>query len=79
MGVRLCLATMSPRRSIPSPGLIAFELGRVPLPGSYVEYGGLKFTAEGSRDRRGRMRVLTVVVEPIVADHSEEEETDGQS
>lgn len=45
-------------------GLIAFGLGRVPLPGSAVEAGGLRLTAEGTRDRRGRMRVHTVVVEP---------------
>lgn len=60
-------------------GLLAYELGRVPLPGSYVEYAGLKFTAEGARDRRGRMRVRTVVVEPTAEFYSEEEDTDGQS
>ncbi|MDY0113689.1 MAG: hemolysin family protein, partial [Corynebacterium sp.] len=45
-------------------GLIAYGLGRVPLPGAEVEAAGLRFTAEGARDRRGRMRVHAVVVEP---------------
>lgn len=44
-------------------GLLAYLLGRVPLPGVEVECAGLKFTAEGARDRRGRMRVHSVVVE----------------
>lgn len=43
-------------------GLIAYELGRVPLPGSTVESCGLKLVAEGTRDRRGRMRITSVVV-----------------
>nr|WP_120491920.1 hemolysin family protein [Corynebacterium lactis] len=61
-------------------GLIAYELGRVPLPGSHVEYAGLKFTAEGARDRRGRMRVTTVVVEPTAGREPEEEvSNNGQS
>ncbi|MEJ6020077.1 hemolysin family protein [Corynebacterium sp. H113] len=46
-------------------GLLAYELGRVPLPGVEVEVAGLKLTAEGSRDRRGRMRVHAVIVEPV--------------
>ena len=46
-------------------GLIAYGLGRVPLPGAEVEAGGLRLTAEGARDRRGRMRVHAVVVEPV--------------
>ena len=43
-------------------GLIAYELGRVPLPGSTVETSGLTLTAEGTRDRRGRMRISSAVV-----------------
>lgn len=43
-------------------GLIAYELGRVPLPGSTVHTCGMALTAEGKRDRRGRMRVTSVVV-----------------
>ncbi|QTH59182.1 HlyC/CorC family transporter [Corynebacterium hindlerae] len=46
-------------------GLIAYELGRVPLPGAQVEVCGLKLTTEGSRDRRGRMRVTSAVVEVV--------------
>ncbi|NLA54917.1 MAG: HlyC/CorC family transporter [Corynebacterium humireducens] len=46
-------------------GLIGYELGRVPLPGATVESCGLRLTAEGGRDRRGRMRVRSVVVEVL--------------
>ncbi|BBZ67872.1 membrane protein [Mycolicibacterium insubricum] len=47
-------------------GLLALELGRVPLPGSEVTAHGLRLRAEGGRDQRGRMRVNTVLVEPGV-------------
>ncbi|MHA2789494.1 hemolysin family protein [Corynebacterium sp. S7] len=56
-------------------GLISYGLGRVPLPGSDVEFEGLRFTAEGGRDRRGRMKVTSVVIdvpeqnEPYVDHH----------
>ncbi|MCK7641907.1 hemolysin family protein [Corynebacterium sp. P6145] len=43
-------------------GLIAYDLGRVPLPGASVRTCGLELTAEGGRDRRGRMRVKSVIV-----------------
>lgn len=48
-------------------GLLAYELGRVPLPGSSVEVAGLRLTGEGGRDRRGRMKVRSVVVD-VLAD-----------
>lgn len=44
-------------------GLLALELGRVPLPGSKVETHGMTLVAAGKRDRRGRMRMTTVTVE----------------
>lgn len=44
-------------------GLLSYELGRVPLPGSSVEVSELLFTAEGGRDRRGRIKVRTVLIE----------------
>lgn len=44
-------------------GLLSYELGRVPLPGSTVQVSGLRFTAEGGRDRRGRVKVRTVLIE----------------
>ena len=44
-------------------GLLALELGRVPLPGAEVVSNGLRLRAEGGRDHRGRMRVGTVLVE----------------
>ncbi|MQA11068.1 MAG: DUF21 domain-containing protein [Pseudonocardiaceae bacterium] len=43
-------------------GLLAQRLGRVPLPGSEAETDGLRLHAEGGKDRRGRMRITTVVV-----------------
>ncbi|WP_431949601.1 hemolysin family protein [Nocardia lijiangensis] len=43
-------------------GLLAHELGRVPLPGSKVVVHGLVLRAEGGPDQRGRMRINTVLV-----------------
>ncbi len=44
-------------------GLVAFELGRVPLPGAEVVSHGLRLRAEGGRDHRGRLRIGTVLVQ----------------
>lgn len=44
-------------------GLLALELGRVPLPGAEVVSHGLRLRAEGGPDHRGRMRVGTVLVQ----------------
>lgn len=44
-------------------GLMALELGRVPLPGAHVVSAGLDLRAEGGHDRRGRVKVVTVVAE----------------
>ncbi len=43
-------------------GLLALELGRVPLPGAEVIWDGLQLQAEGGRDHRGRVRIGTVLV-----------------
>ncbi|EPQ77439.1 hemolysin family protein [Mycobacterium marinum] len=53
-------------------GLLALELGRVPLPGAEVIFHGLRLRAEGGPDHRGRVRIGTVLVSPM-----ETEETDG--
>ncbi len=45
-------------------GLVALELGRVPLPGAEVVSHGLRLRAEGGHDHRGRVRVPTVLVDP---------------
>jgi len=45
-------------------GLVALELGRVPLPGAEVTWDGLRLRAEGGQDHRGRMRIGTVLVSP---------------
>jgi CBS domain containing-hemolysin-like protein len=52
-------------------GLLAHELGRVPLPGAEVTWDALRLRAEGGRDHRGRVRVGTVLVRPT--------ETEGES
>ncbi|HKN56956.1 MAG TPA: hemolysin family protein, partial [Amycolatopsis sp.] len=49
-------------------GLLAERLGRVPLPGAEAEVAGLRLFAEGGKDRRGRMRITTVVVHPADSD-----------
>ena len=43
-------------------GLLALELGRVPLPGAEVASHGLRLLAEGGPDQRGRMRIGTVLL-----------------
>jgi CBS domain containing-hemolysin-like protein len=53
-------------------GLLAHELGRVPLPGVEVTWDSLRLRAEGGRDHRGRVRVGTVLVGRV-----EPEEGDG--
>ncbi|MGD7002864.1 hemolysin family protein [Corynebacterium halotolerans] len=44
-------------------GLIAYEIGRVPLPGAHTVLGGLTLTGLGGRDRRGRIRVRSVLIQ----------------
>lgn len=58
-------------------GLLAYGLGRVPLPGSETELAGLKFTGEGGEDRRGRVRVDTVVISPGAPAEDESDSPDG--
>lgn len=43
-------------------GLLALELGRVPLPGAEVISHGLRLHAEGGPDHRGRLRIGTVLL-----------------
>ncbi|WP_067971522.1 hemolysin family protein [Mycolicibacter icosiumassiliensis] len=52
-------------------GLLALELGRVPLPGAEVVSHGLRLRAEGSRDSRGRVRISTVLVSLVAPDEEE--------
>jgi CBS domain containing-hemolysin-like protein len=56
-------------------GLLAHQLGRVPLPGAEVEVAGLHLLAEGGKDARGRVRITTVLITPP----PEEYEVDGQA
>ncbi|MGH3795208.1 MAG: hemolysin family protein [Pseudonocardiaceae bacterium] len=43
-------------------GLLAQQLGRVPLPGAEAEVADLLLRAEGGNDRRGRLRITSVTV-----------------
>ena len=45
-------------------GLLAQRLGRVPVPGAEADVAGLRLRAEGGNDRRGRLRITTVLVSP---------------
>lgn len=49
-------------------GLGAFELGRLPLPGTEITTAGLHFLFEGGRDRRGRMKIRSAVVQRVDVD-----------
>lgn len=53
-------------------GLVALELGRVPLPGAEVVSHGLRLRAEGDPDHRGRVRIGTVLVRPVESDDEDE-------
>ncbi|GAA1175187.1 hemolysin family protein [Pseudonocardia alaniniphila] len=58
-------------------GLLAQQLGRVPLPGAEAEVPGLRLLAEGGKDARGRIRINTVLVEPVEAGGDDEERDDA--
>lgn len=45
-------------------GLVAQQLGKVPLPGAVARVANLRLTAEGGKDARGRLRITSVLVEP---------------
>ncbi|HEY0807446.1 MAG TPA: hemolysin family protein [Pseudonocardiaceae bacterium] len=54
-------------------GLLAQRLGRVPLPGAEAEIAGLRLRAEGGKDRRGRMRITSVLVRRTTDQPSEKQ------
>ncbi|WP_024793267.1 hemolysin family protein [Tomitella biformata] len=57
-------------------GLLAHELGRVPLPGSQVSTHGIALTAEGGRDPRGRIRVTTILASRLEESAPEDSQQD---
>ncbi|OKH79016.1 hemolysin family protein [Mycolicibacterium sp.] len=57
-------------------GLVAHELGRVPLPGAQVTWDGLQLRAEGGPDHRGRVRIGTVLVSPTEPEKQETPDSD---
>jgi CBS domain containing-hemolysin-like protein len=54
-------------------GLLAHQLGRVPLPGAEVTWDGLRLRAEGGPDHRGRVRIGTVLIRPAQTEEEEAE------
>ena len=48
-------------------GLLAQQLGRVPVPGAEADVAGLRLRAEGGNDRRGRLRITTVIASRVPA------------
>ena len=59
-------------------GLVAFELDRVPLPGAEVDVAGLHLVCEGGRDRRGRVKVRSIVVTgPVAEPGTDDGDTDN--
>ncbi|TRW88339.1 HlyC/CorC family transporter [Mycolicibacterium sp. 018/SC-01/001] len=59
-------------------GLLALELGRVPLPGAEITWDGLLLRAEGGPDPRGRVRIGTVLVSPLDPEPEDTEDNDGE-
>jgi CBS domain containing-hemolysin-like protein len=55
-------------------GLLALELGRIPLPGAEVVSHGLRLRAEGGRDHRGRLRIGTVLVSRTDLEEGDDDE-----
>jgi hypothetical protein len=45
----------------------------VPLPGAEAEIAGLQLRAEGGKDRRGRMRITSVLVRRVAESEAERE------
>ena len=60
-------------------GLLALELGRVPLPGAHVVSTGLDLRAEGGHDRRGRVKVVTVVAERAAEEKVDSDDDDEEN
>lgn len=46
-------------------GLVGLILGRVPLPGARVEKDGIELVAEGGTDRKGRLRITSVIARRV--------------
>ncbi|MCW2778986.1 MAG: hypothetical protein JWN17_2711, partial [Frankiales bacterium] len=55
-------------------GLLASELGRVPIPGATVEVGGLVLVAESAKGRRNRIGTVLVRRADQVPDPAQNEE-----
>lgn len=60
-------------------GLLGYELGRVPLPGSRVESHGLILVGEGGADPKGRVRITTVLVERVASPDNADDEQDSDT
>jgi Mg2+/Co2+ transporter CorC len=62
-------------------GLLAQQLGRVPVPGAEADVAGLRLRAEGGNDRRGRLRITTVIASrvPVRTDPVTQEASDTRA
>jgi CBS domain containing-hemolysin-like protein len=58
-------------------GLLAQQLGKVPLPGAVAVVAGLRLRAEGGKDARGRIRITSVLVDPIESENDEDDDGGG--
>ncbi|GAA2070810.1 hemolysin family protein [Williamsia deligens] len=56
-------------------GLIALELGRVPLPGARIETHGLELVAEGGPNRQGRLRITSALARRVAPRDSDDDTT----
>ncbi len=55
-------------------GLLASELGRVPIPGAEARVGGLRLVAESGKGRRNRIETVLVTAEPPSEQETDQEE-----
>lgn len=59
-------------------GLLAQRIGRVPLPGAEAQIDGVRLRAEGGKDRRGRMRLTSVLAHRTAQDEDHDEQANQQ-
>ena len=61
------------RRRHASLGLMAKHLGKVPIPGSWVEAHGLRFEAEEATGRRNRIETVLISAVPAAEEPDDDE------
>jgi CBS domain containing-hemolysin-like protein len=58
-------------------GLMAKHLGKVPIPGSVVEFGGLIFEAEEAKGRRKKIGTVLITPVPVAAPAEDPQAAEG--